>query len=187
MAVLATLRASTLERPKETDTAAHMCPTKDHLHHIAPQTHAHKRHKLLGTGTFPNGAMSVSGERNQNPDPPRCLQAKQLAGFRDINSPEMLVILNPWALVDTRCYWCYCFCLFRFHPLLLGGAIAIGCPHKYREGEGPLRSVTTRKGKWGTKKHAACWNLPLSWEAGAQWWGKLRGGERNMWMCVCKR
>lgn len=128
MAVVATLRASTLERPKETDTATHMCPTKDHLHHIPPQTHAHKRHKLLGTWTFPSGAMSVSGERNQNPDPPRCLQAKQLAGFRDINSPEMLVILNPRALVDTRRYWCDCFCLFRFHPLLLGGAIAVGCP-----------------------------------------------------------
>ena len=40
----------------------------------------------------------------------------------------MLVILNSQALVDARHYWCYCSCLFGFHPLLLGEAVSIRCP-----------------------------------------------------------
>lgn len=126
-------------------------------------THSHKEHKLPVTGTFPGGAMSYWGERTElkpSKMPPSKAASSILghtqhwnAGRTEAPSPCGHALL----LVLLLLFVC-------FHPLLLGGAVTINCPTNTGRVRGPFRSSTTRRGKWGTKRQAACWNLPLSWE-----------------------
>ena len=96
--------------------------------HPPTSTHSHKKHKRPVMGTFPSGARSLSGERKQNPNQPRCHPAKHLARFRVTNSPEMPATWNPRALVAMRCSSCNCSFWLCFHPLVSGGAMSVGCP-----------------------------------------------------------
>ena len=184
-AIPATLRASPLERPKEYSSTC--VPSKrPPSTHCPTNTHAHKEHKLLGMGTFSTGALPLTGESKQ-PRPSKMPPSKAVcwipghkqpwdAGHTEFPSPcghaSLLVLLLLFIWLS---------------PVIAGRSSIYPLSHKFREGGGPLwEAWQPGKGNGGQKKHAAsCWNLPPSCEAGAQWWGELRGGERDMWMCVC--
>lgn len=113
-------------RQAQRDLYCSTCMPKKIPHPLHPPN-THKENKL--PGTFLSGATSYGGEGEQKTEANNKDASKQqLAQFRDTSSTEMLVTLKPRALVDMRCYWCYCSCLFCFHPLLLGEAISLSCP-----------------------------------------------------------
>lgn len=148
--------ASPLKRP----ILQHMCAQKNTTCTASPHKHTlTQRTQTSSDGNFPSWSCVPTGGEKTEPKstqmPPT--EACGIPGHTESLSPCGHMLLSCW-------YWCNCSCLFCFHPssFLLGGAMSVSCPMNTGRVEGPFRETTTRKGKWGTTRRAACCNVAPS-------------------------